>query len=204
MEVSTTPLRWKFLRHNVAERRERLNRTNVACLDFLPSGEAIRTDFKSAGKLKAALSEGGVKNDCENVHLRLFVVEDLSRHVIETLGTKFDLDPAFFREHIDDYSWYNTRDRWMDPPNLDVDRKQQNWFQLRFVRPRYFRTRESFERARAESNEFNVLRRPDDDQNHMAILDAKGAIVGLSRTRVSFWFRRNSDKQSGVIGRLIF
>jgi hypothetical protein len=203
MEVSTTPLRWKFLRHNVPERLERSNRTSVACLDFLPSGETIRTDFKNAEDLENAFGENIPKNDCDHVHLRLFIVEDLSRHVIETLGTKFDLDPAFFREHINDYSWYNTRDRWMDPPSLDVVRKEQNWFQLRFVRPSYYRSRESFERARTESNRFNVLRRPDDDQNHKANLDAEGAVVGLTRTRASFWFRRNTDRQSGLLGRFI-
>lgn len=44
----------------------------------------------------------------ESVRTRLFVVEDLSRNVIEALGNHFKIDPSFFREHIVDYAWYNT------------------------------------------------------------------------------------------------
>lgn len=44
----------------------------------------------------------------KSVRTRLFVVEDLSRNVIEALGNHFKIDPSFFREHIVDYAWYNT------------------------------------------------------------------------------------------------
>lgn len=45
--------------------------------------------------------------DDGSVKFRLWVVEDLSREVIETLGHHYDIDPSFFREHILDYVWYN-------------------------------------------------------------------------------------------------
>lgn len=68
------------------------------------TGEVVKTDINNAETLKEYLSEP--RND-PSVKLRLFVVEDLSREVIEALGSKFDIDPSFFREHLVDYVWYN-------------------------------------------------------------------------------------------------
>ncbi|KAF2667797.1 hypothetical protein BT63DRAFT_480711 [Microthyrium microscopicum] len=133
------------------------------------------------------------------VRFRLFVSEDLSRRVIESLGSTYDIDPSFFREHIVDYAWYNVRDRFMDPPKLDIIMQQQDWFQLRWVRARYFQSKESYDKARVESNRFNVLRRPDDDLNNGAMLDDKKALIGLTRTRASFWMSQpNKDVPGGV------
>jgi hypothetical protein len=190
MEVSTTPLRWKFLKgaEKAKERQHRAEKTNVARLDFLPDEEITCTHFKKPEELKAGLDEKP-----HDVQFRLFVVEDLSREVIELLGAKFDIDPSFFRAHINDYAWYNVRDRFMDPPNLDIISERQDWFQVRWVRPRYFRTRTSFEMARVESNRFNVLRRPDEDYNNKGLLDEKEANVALTRTRASFWKSKDAD-----------
>lgn len=41
----------------------------------------------------------------ESLKLRLFVVEDLSREVIEALGHHLKIDPSFFRDHIIDSQW---------------------------------------------------------------------------------------------------
>ena len=48
----------------------------------------------------------------ESIKTRLFVVEDLSRDVIEAFGYHFKIDPSFFREHIVDYAWYNTSKKY--------------------------------------------------------------------------------------------
>lgn len=40
-----------------------------------------------------------------SLQLRLFVVEDLSREVIEALGHHLKIDPSFFRDHIIDSQW---------------------------------------------------------------------------------------------------
>jgi len=125
MQVSTTPLRWNLLRENEVERHDRSYRTNVVILDFPSSGNPTRKSFTSADGLEDAL-RGGSGNDSADRPVRLLIVEDLSSRVIEILGARFDIDPAFFREHIDDYSWYNIRDRWMDPPNLKAGIRQQN------------------------------------------------------------------------------
>jgi hypothetical protein len=194
MEVSTTPLRWKFLRGNEAERSERLHRTNVAILDFPSSERPIRRNVTTDGELKKCLNDKSIKTP-----VRLIVV-DLSRQVVEILGSKFDIDPAFFREHINHYSWYNIRDRWMIPPNLKSVIGQQKWTRVRFVRLiRYFKTKESFQRAREESNRFNVLRRLDDDQNQWTFMDGE-AVVALTRTRALLWVGTNHDQGQETIG----
>ncbi|SCV58197.1 uncharacterized protein FFB14_15498 [Fusarium fujikuroi] len=181
MEVSTTPVRWKFLRENEAERQDRCNRTNIAILDFDLSGNSTCRRFTDIDELEAELrcKENGNPNKGT---LRLFVVEDLSRGVIETLGSQLDIDPTFFRSHIDGYSW-----------------KHQNWTQVRFVRPRYFKTRESFQKGRDESNRFNVFRRPDDDQKHWPYMDAD-AVVRIMRTKISIWISRDDSLGSGATG----
>ncbi|KAF4332990.1 magnesium transport [Fusarium beomiforme] len=196
MEVSTTPVRWKFLRDNEAERQDRCNRTNIAILDFGPSGDSTCKRFTDADELEDELHRNE-KGNLDKRSLRLLIVEDLSRTTIETLGSKFDIDPTFFRSHIDDYSWYNSRDRWMDPPSLRASMKHQNWTQVRFVRPRYFKTRESLQKGRDESNRFNVFRRPDDDQNQWPYMDG-AAVVGLTRTKVSIWVSKDDSPGSGV------
>jgi len=193
MEISTTPIKWKFLRANEAERRERIQRTNVVILDFPSSGSPIRKNFTSATLHNAP------NIDLAKTTTRLIVVEDLSRRVIEILGSKFDIDPTFFRGHIDDYSWYNIRDRWMDPPSLKASFGQQNWTRLRFVRPRYFRTSQSFRKAQEESTHFNVFRRPDEDQNQWKFMDGE-SIIALTRTRASIWIDNTGNENFGAIG----
>ncbi|KAF5632728.1 metal ion transmembrane transporter [Fusarium sp. NRRL 52700] len=196
MEVSTSPVRWKFLRENEAERQDRCNRTNIAILDFDRSANSTCKRFTNTDELQAELRHNGNEKP-DTGSLRLLIVEDLSRGVIEMLGSKFDIDPAFFRSHIDDYSWYNIRDRWMEPPNLRARKNHQNWTQVRFVRPRYFKTRESFQKGRDESNRFNVFRRPDDDQNQWPYMDG-GAVVGITRTKISIWISKDDSPDSGI------
>lgn len=83
-----------------------MRRTNVCLLEYPRQGPGVEESrfYDSAG-LRDCL-EGLHEND--SVKTRLFVVEDLSRDVIEALGHHFKIDPSFFREHIVDYAWYNT------------------------------------------------------------------------------------------------
>ncbi|KAF4625606.1 hypothetical protein G7Y89_g12558 [Cudoniella acicularis] len=210
MEVSTTPTRWGHLRTEgkdseaakVAEeaRNERASRTTVTRLDYSKSGDVTPTECKTPEQLISALKD--VSESKDEHELRLFVVEDLSRDVIEALGSSLDIEPAFFREHIADYAWYNIRDRWQDPPNLHVVSKKQRWLQLRWVTARYFNTSDSFERGVKEAENFNCVRRPDDDVNNKAVWDDKNAIVGITRTRASFWLR-HADANRGAVGVLL-
>nr|RBQ98294.1 hypothetical protein FVER53263_11871 [Fusarium verticillioides] len=240
MEIGTVPTRWcifpgeekekneqrRYIYHTaIGPRREqqkrRAQKMNVALLRFKDNGQAeqnpanhLRTtqDLRRAIK-KAETPEVGVK-------FSLFVVEDLSRDVIETLGSELAIDPRFFRAHITDYVWNNIRDRWREPSILQVDAKRQRWFQLRLIRSRYFENQRQLTEAKNQVNEFNVMRRLDADKNQIfwdkdpdptiwerlvgessqdkdrvdARVDAK---VGHMRSRATFWL--NPESTIGVI-----
>lgn len=207
MEVSTSPLRWKDFRTNKrseAERDERASRTNVTRLDYLASGGIESKIYTKSSDLRDALEGEVTEKDDDERKFRLFVVEDLSRDVIELLGAHLDIEPGFFREQIFDYAWYNTRDRWVDPPRLSVVTKRQRWLQLRFPTARYFKTTASFKEGCKQAELFNVLRRPEDDLNNKALWDEQGAIVGVSRTRASFWLRTAKNPGESAIGKYGF
>ncbi|KAI0550055.1 hypothetical protein F4679DRAFT_544678 [Xylaria curta] len=196
MEVSTIPLKWEAIRNNKAERQERAQRTNVSIIDSSSTGAPLNQNKVTKwGKLEMSLEMKSI----ENTTIRMILVEDLSRQVIEILGAKFDIDPNFFRDHIDDYSWYNIRDRWMVPPSLTVSVRRQKWIRVRFVRLRYFRTKELLQKAREESAEFNIYRRPEDDLNQWPEIDGEG-VVGLTRTKVSMWVDYSSSENDRALG----
>ncbi|KAH7342986.1 hypothetical protein BKA65DRAFT_431202 [Rhexocercosporidium sp. MPI-PUGE-AT-0058] len=197
------------------DRDERASRTNVTVLRYLASGEVKETPCKKTAELVAVLDEGnteekkkegesedegvsgggGALDECK---LRLYVVEDLSRDVIEALGSKLDIEPAFFREHIVDYAWCNIRDRWQDPPNLRVAEGHRRWVQVRYVTARYYKTAKEFKEGVKEAEKFNVLRRPDDDVNNKAVWDDRDAISGITRSRASFWLKKGEDGKEDV------
>jgi len=196
MEVGTTPARWKYLRLQNAEQDKRFLKTNVRRLDYCKSGADI-AEFETSNALSEALNS--VEPSNENVQLRLYVVEDLSRDVIELLGNKYDIDPAFFRSHIVDFAWYNVRDPWRDLPSLVKDSKKQSWTSIRFVTARYFESSEAFDKGSEEAKGWNVARRPDNDYNK-ACWDKPGANVALTRSKASFWLQRPVSIGSAAIG----
>ena len=110
-----------------------------------------------------------------------------------TLKGVVNVEPDVFRAHIVDYAWYNVRDRWRDPPSLEVVRREANWTQFRYISSRYFPSREIFNKARASANDFNIFRRPDDDLSNKAWWDSSSGVVGLTRSRATFWL---SDDKS--------
>ena len=85
-------------------------------LDLHPEKDPIRLDFQKSEKLTQLLANDSFNHNPE--HARIFIVEDLSRDVIEALGAQYDIDPLFFRSHILDYLWYNTRDPWTEIQDL--------------------------------------------------------------------------------------
>lgn len=101
MEVTTAPAKWKLIKDKEAIiRPERASRTKVAVVDFSPgAGTQVQTITQS-DQLATKLRE----HTAEDVS-RLYIVEDLSRDVIEVLGSELDIDPLFFREQISDYWW---------------------------------------------------------------------------------------------------
>ncbi|KAH0339896.1 NAD dependent epimerase/dehydratase family protein, partial [Aureobasidium melanogenum] len=172
-------------------------------VDYFNSGKVEQNGYKTPEALGGALSEKVNDGESDTVTFRLFVVEDLSREVIELLGSNFDIPPAFFREHVVDYAWYNVRDPWFDPPNFDTAIREQGWLQFRFVTARYFETTAQFEAACEEAESFNVLRRPDDDQNNKTLWDKQDAIVGITRARATLWSRKAEGESKPTVGVLL-
>ncbi|KAI1304367.1 hypothetical protein F5Y03DRAFT_177760 [Xylaria venustula] len=219
MSIGTVPQRWKDLdtcqtltskdiSDRRAERRRRIEKTNVSVLSYCAS-EVKRENFTSAQTLKDGLES---TNEDSSVKFRLYVVEDLSRDVIEILGSKFAIEPDFFRAHIVDYAWYNVRDRWRNPPMLDVVSRHQNWMQLRYVTARYFDVhsghgqkdyQKTFKEAVKEADSFNIFRRVDDDLSNKSFWDKDGAIVGYTRSRATFWLQPAHLQQGTPVGILL-
>ncbi|UPX17787.1 uncharacterized protein EKO05_0008125 [Ascochyta rabiei] len=203
MEVGTSPLQWKYLKTNPDERGERCERTNITLLEYRSESVPKTTSITSANELKDKLEF--ISNErSEPPPLRMFIVEDLSRAVIEQLGSRFDIDPLFFREQIEDYVWHNTRDPWATPPSLTASTKQRSWFRLRNLRLRYHDTGTSFQNAKREANMWNVLRRPDNDNNHWphkdAVNNGEEDVVSLTRTRTTIWIGQDKKCSNGTVG----
>ncbi|KAF2272729.1 uncharacterized protein EI97DRAFT_385072 [Westerdykella ornata] len=187
MEVSTAPIRWTNLLSKPHERAERASRTKITMMDFDGTGKTKEVFLSSTVALKEALDDRP-SPDCpaEPPTFRILMVEDLSRDVIEILGSRYDVDPLFFREQIAEYNWYNTRDAWAMAPNLMVGIKHRQW--------------ETYEKARDESNSFNVARRPDDDETHWSYLDKPGSLVVMTRTRTSIWIGKDPQNEHQSVG----
>jgi hypothetical protein len=213
MDVGTSPMRWgKHFRQTKQntrtpqeiqeDRRKRWAKTNVACLDYPNVGEVKIARCRNPDELEAALNPEK-EADLADVQLRLWVVEDLSRDVIELFGSRYDVEPAFFREHILDYAWHNVRDYWRDPPNLEIVARKQTWTQVRFVRARYFSNVREFRTGVEQAEEFNIFRRPDDDENNRTFWDKHDAKIGLMRSRASFWLKRPAQPGQAAVGILL-
>tara|TARA_R110002003_G_scaffold171_18_gene14062 strand:- start:31710 stop:33158 length:1449 start_codon:yes stop_codon:yes gene_type:complete len=191
MQVGTTPLRWPELRRHPREREERVERTNINFIEQqagLPTRlTQIPTLLQLHETLQSLATEVTSAGPSGPPCLRLFIVEDLSRGVIEALGSRFDIDALFFREQTEDYIWHNTRDPWVKTPDLHATMKRRKWFRVRNARLRYHKSERSFQDSRLEAAAFNVLRRPDDDANHWRYQDAKGSVVSTTRTKTTIW-----------------
>ncbi|KAI1364335.1 hypothetical protein F5Y08DRAFT_328797 [Xylaria arbuscula] len=186
MEVGTDPLRWKNFHGDVKinaytypedhegrgkRQSERVQRTNVGQLEYLDDNTVkLVGHYTTPEQLTEALRDSDKRGkygprDGSQVRLRLFVVEDLSREVIERLGYHFDIDPDFFRSHIMDYAWFNIRDPFWDPPSLYMNTARRDWHQVRFCRARYFPSPATFSKGQDAVNQFNVGRKLYDDEN---------------------------------------
>ncbi|KAF2167750.1 hypothetical protein M409DRAFT_65858 [Zasmidium cellare ATCC 36951] len=190
MEVSAAPPKWRYLQHFPVERANRAKRVNVSVIDYT-NNEAKLRDFDDAAQLKEGLD--AAPQSTEHAQVRLIVAEDLSRDLVDTLGSYYDIDPLFFLSHIGDYLFHNTRDPWAELPSLDLEARQRPHFCLQSLRGRYFGNETDFEKAEFESGTFNVLRRLDSDRSRKrlqdGLLDRKNASVVLTRSKTSLWVK---------------
>ncbi|KAI0970408.1 hypothetical protein F4678DRAFT_473259 [Xylaria arbuscula] len=186
MEVGTDPLRWRNFhgddknnvytypddrQHREEKQRDRVRKTHVRQLEYLSNGTVkLVGNYTTPEELTDALESSQTMKGVEElagIHakLKLFVVEDLSREVIERLGYHFDIDPDFFRAHILDFAWFNIRDPFWDPPTLHMNAIRKDWYQIRFCRARYFTSQAMFTEGQDAANRFNIGRKLYEDEN---------------------------------------
>jgi hypothetical protein len=203
MEVTCAPPKWRFIKKHPENRDERAARCKVCVMDFeQDQPEASWSIHDQTENLRHALEKP--PEDPERRPDRLLIMEDLSRDVVELLGAKYDIDPLFFISHIGDYLFHNTRDRWVELPDLDIVARERSHFTLQYLRARYFKTQDSFLKAERESGGFNVLRRLDSDRSRRrlqnTLLDLPGASVTLTRAKMSLWVRPRDNQEEPVLG----
>ncbi|KAL9608813.1 MAG: hypothetical protein Q9167_006370 [Letrouitia subvulpina] len=199
MEASTVPAKAKLL--SVREKAERSNRVKASILSFNNVQDVERTDSNSLESLTYLLkhSGGNIKKN------RLMIFEDLSSGLIELLGSHFDVDPRFFRGHLEDHTWFNTKDPWVELPELDSTIKNRSYFTIRYVQARYFENDLYSQAAKRQAGSFNVLRRIDLEGSAESGTDkwwdGTGGSVGIVRHKVSLWVKpkRENDAWTGIL-----
>jgi hypothetical protein len=197
MEVGTSPTKWKYL--TKAHTEERAKRTRVTIVELTPGEESTRKDIQKSEQLAEVLNDPAF---ADPEYARIIIVEDLSRDVIEALGTKYDINPSFFRGQISDFLWFNTRDPWVELSDLDHVGSERNYFNVRYMRPRYFASEASIKDAKDALGSFNVLRHVEEDLSWRVreLKKPVGPTVGVVRSKTSLWIRKNKAGEKGVIG----
>jgi hypothetical protein len=193
MTVSTVPLRCRTL--TPEDRQKRLNRVNISVIEY--GNEMSSKELTTPDQLDEFLEHFSQGEDAN----RLLVVQDLSTRMIEKLGSAFDIEPGFFRTHIGDYVWLNTRDPQAEIPDLESFSIKSNYFSTQYVSPRYFENQDQLNAAKAQAESFNVSRRIDHDGRFKEWSDLLGSDVGLVRNKVSLWVRPNRGSDQGWLGK---
>jgi hypothetical protein len=195
MTVSTVPLRAKDLTSEARE--ERLNRVNISVIEC---GEELSTlDLSSPQELEDFLS--GLSDPKKAQKPRLLVVQDLSTLMIEKLGMAFDIEPGFFRSHIGDYVWLNTRDPQAEVPDMEAYSVSSNYFSLQYASPRYFENETQLKNGKLQTENFNVSRKIDHDGGFKPWSDKAGSDVGLVRSKISLWVRPKRGNEHVWLGK---
>ena len=179
------------------EREERAQRVRVTQVDMKQGRTPARREFVSKQSLLEALSETASASD-----VRIYVVEDLSRDVIEALGSQLRVDPHFFRYHVSDYMWNSLAGDAIERKYLDFVSRKSPYYTFQYLRPRYYRDTASFERATREAAYFNVLRELDSDRSRESMKDTRnGAVASLMRAKTSLWVSPDTAMNQGVVGK---
>ncbi|KAF2721074.1 hypothetical protein K431DRAFT_247701, partial [Polychaeton citri CBS 116435] len=203
MEVGTAPSRWEYLTRHPEDRKVRLAKCNACVLDFSAGEEGGRAERKavircgSVSKLEEAIEhdwQSGKAKEERRQNVRLVVVEDLSRDTIELLGSRFNVDPHFFRSQLNDYLFYENRDPAVERPRLRSIRRKAAHFHVQHLRPRFYQSAAAFDKATHEASVFNVLRRIDSHRTHRIGKDRDGSLVTLMRTNTSVWIQPPRDR----------
>jgi hypothetical protein len=103
----------------------------IAVVDFSGDGSALQGQFGNADALSAFLT----KCPQEGVS-RLFLVEGLSRDLVEFLGTELDVDPAFFTSHLWGLDWFPRRSSSSTVPCSLSSARQQSFIRFQYLEAR--------------------------------------------------------------------
>ena len=202
MDTSTVPVKLKWLTPD--DRAERRVRVTMCSLEWSPTAGITREDYNTVDDLNRFMSS--THSEYRDSRARLIVVQDLSSTIIEALGSKFDIDPRFFRSHFGDYTWYNLRDPWVELPELASAWRRRSFFNIRYAQGRYFENESSAGAAESQAGCFNVLRRIDRDRyykrghKHRTWMHVTEGDVGLVRRKMSIWVRQNKPNETGWLG----
>ncbi|KAF2026470.1 hypothetical protein EK21DRAFT_103241 [Setomelanomma holmii] len=200
MQVGTVPSRWGIIKHNPRQRSERERRTNVTFIEQKAGLPATVSQITSVQQFEQTMDGLSITAAPFQKLARIFIIEDLSRAIVEHLGSRFGIDPLFFREQINDRIWQGTGSLEATTPDLYATKKRRKWFRTRNVRLRYHQSNQSFQASRQETDSFNVYRRADDDRSHWEFQDAKGAIISTTRTKTNIWIGEDKSCPNVTIG----
>ena len=185
---------------NTPEMLERACRTHVAVVEYDASGQCKIDEYEDSPSLHQRLDPNNESNKLDQDSIQIIIVEDLSRDVIEVLGSRFDIDPHLFTGQISDYRWYNTRDPWFEAQPLELISKEKPFIQVEYVQPWYFPSPDSLKNGNKDLGFFNVLRRLEADNARHWNFDSEGSDAGIIRSKMSLWIRPNREDESGIVG----
>jgi hypothetical protein len=97
----------------------------------LPISPGIQFDqFEGTANLAKELEQPEGKESC-----RLFIVENVCVQAINILGEKFDIDPQFFADHLNNERWYRIANVAERITALPSTQKSHDFLQLRYIEP---------------------------------------------------------------------
>ncbi|KAK0383166.1 hypothetical protein NLU13_9079 [Sarocladium strictum] len=212
MEAGTVPKKSAQLPET--EVYQRKGRVKVAYIDFTNPDDLQRDLFTTREALEQGLkwatcssSSDGSKRQEEKQETvrqnRLYIVEDLSSTTIELLGSRLSIDPTLFRDHLEDHTWFNIKDDWVEMPKLQSQLDTRQFVNLAYMRPIFFEDGGVSTLAKDQAGEWNVQRRLDFEGQVKSGKDAWWAEsehqVGLLRSKISVWSRVDDNGWTGVI-----
>jgi len=117
----------------------------------------------------------------------LYIIEDLSRDIIEELGSAFDIEPQFFAEHLRAVEWEH-HDHKSNALMLPSVRHFARYWTLHYYEPIVMKGHcKEYELRPRTTLDMNVLRRIEFRTPHKDRTDKKS--VGLVHRVASFWHR---------------
>lgn len=200
MQITTSPPKWKHLPKT--SRDMRAQKTCVAIIDFsVEANEKPKTTFiGTIGELRELFDDPQFSHAPD--HPRLYIMEDLSRDMVEEFGSRYDVDPLLWRGHISDYMWYKTKDPWVELDELPHLVREKTFYNFRYIHPRYFEDKESHSRATIEAGKMNVLRSLDSDQYSERLPDSEERVF-LCRSKASLWIQPRRNGKNNTFGILV-